>query len=170
MFAIGTSDSWDGHSLRLSLLSGPHCPLCGDTTTWAGGAWPHFFSDCAGTRTVLQRSPALDWLLLISTTVSPGFALFSAASTFSDAVSRLLGYIFTHGDVSSTGRGERVLPDHPADTAPLASASPPSLDGSMATIVCLREGMDTATGDGEGDSELCFEGDMTGLDTERGGP
>ena len=149
MFAIGTSDSWDGHSLRLSLLSGPHCPLCGNTTTWARGAWPHFFSDCAGARTLLQRSPALDWLLLFCTTVSPGFALFSAASTFLDAASRLLGYISIHGDVSSVGRGERVLLDHPADTTLLASASSPSLDGSMATIVCLRGGMDTATGDGE---------------------
>ena len=94
---------------------------------------------------MLQRTPALDWILHLSTTVSPSFALFSAASTFADAVSRLLGYITYHGDISSAGRGERVLPDDPAGTAPLVVASPTTPVGSMATIVCLCPEMDTAS-------------------------
>ena len=80
MLAIGSADAWDGHSLRLALLQGTHCPLCGNTTTWTRGAWSHFFSDCAGARLLLQQPPALDWILLLSTTMSPGFALFLAAT------------------------------------------------------------------------------------------
>ena len=125
MLAIGSADAWDGHSFRLALLHGTHCPLCGDITTWAGGAWSHFFTDCAGARRLLQQPPALDWILLLSTTVSPGFALFSAATTFADAVGRLLGYIASHGNISSAARGDR-RPDTLSDALPVTLSSPSS--------------------------------------------
>ena len=86
---------------------------------------------------LLQRPPALDWILLLSTTVSPSFALFSAATTFADAVSRLLGYIASHGDISFAARGDR-RPDILSDALPVTFSSLSSQDGSMATIVCLQ--------------------------------
>ena len=155
MLAIGTGDTWDGHSLRLSLLSGPHCPLCGDISTWAGRAWPHFFTACTGSRAILSQPPAIDWILHLSTSVSPGFALFSAATTFADAAGRLLGYISDHGDISSAGRGERLLPDDLVGPSLWTLSSPPSIDGSMATIVCCRQEMDTASSTSEEGDRTC---------------
>ena len=157
MLAIGCGDTWDGTSLRLPLLRGTHCPLCGDTTTWGRGTWAHFLTSCTGARTILRQTPALDWLLHISVAVSPGFALFSAASTFADCASRLLRYIASHGDISPAGEGERLLLDDPAGTQPLVYASPSPSDGSMATIVCLREVMDTACTIGEDTQRSCGE-------------
>jgi len=111
MLAVGSGDSWGEYSLRPALFEGAHCPLCGDTGTWAEGPWTHFFVDCRGARRVLAREPSRDWILLLSTAVSPVFALFSAASTFADAAGRLLGYIDAHGDVSAAALGERQLED-----------------------------------------------------------
>ena len=108
MLALDTTDTWDGLSLHFPLLSGTYCPFYGDFDTWTGGPWTHFFDGCLEACHILSSTPDLAWILLLSTSVSSGFALFTADSPFVAAVHRILTFVTSHGDISLAGVGTQL--------------------------------------------------------------
>ena len=75
---------------------------------WTGGPWTHFFAGCLEACRILSSALALDWILHFSTTVTPGFALFTAATPFADAACYLLDFLTIYGNVSPAGMGDQL--------------------------------------------------------------